>query len=55
MCRERKEDHISVVHSRTFFSPHSLSVFFYRMRKLEISACDGGNDAVDDYIGSIEK
>jgi hypothetical protein len=57
-CAEKKkEDHISVAHSRTFFLSLCLSFFFfffYRMRKLEISAWDGGNDAVDSYIGSIE-
>ncbi len=54
-AKKKNEDPISVVHARKFFLSLLLCLSFsYRMRKLEISACDCGYDAVDSYIGSIE-
>jgi len=51
---EKQEDHISIVHSRALFALSVYLSFFYRMRELEISACDSGNDAVFSYIDSTE-
>ena len=58
MYLKKQEERISVVHSHAHSFPSLfLSIypsFFYRMKKLKISACDSGNDAVYSFIGNIE-